>query len=163
MQNEFSIYPHERAFEWLKKKGVGIETIGWCRNAQIEFDDILDKWWPVREGGVDAILLPVYDRQLVNVIDIVAFQPSKPGKWWLRSGVGEMLGWDIEEKRTYREPLCVHATPLEWVLSDMEGCCPLTEEADCMFLDIPEIEASPAVYERIRKTLEKRLPKRRTG
>lgn len=83
---------------------------------------------PTRDGMV-AILVPVLSAS-AELIDIVAYAPGNPERWWLRTGLGSALGEDaLERCRNYDDPILVCGTPREWTRERAYGllnsCCVL--------------------------------------
>ena len=76
-------------------------------NDQFEFD----------QTGFPAAILPVgKDDQL---LDLVAWKPTEPGKWWTRCGVYQAyLGWDQLDGPE-------HKTPHDWLYAGSVGFCKL--------------------------------------
>jgi hypothetical protein len=74
--------------------------------------------------GAPHMLLPV--TMDGDLIDLVAFQPSAPSHWMLRTGLGWALGMDRGlEPYTWGDVPTVHETPLDWLRADCTGICVL--------------------------------------
>jgi hypothetical protein len=71
------------------------------------------------EGDAHVVLPVVMDGDLV---DIVAFRPSAPSEWMLRTGLGWALGLHRGlEPYTWGEPAVVRESPLDWMRADCTG------------------------------------------
>ena len=91
------------------------------------------------EAGELAILMPVMDvphsRCTNDILDIVAFQPDQPERWWLRLGAGKCLApWAERVVRantpnvdigTKPPSLRVFRSPRRWLRFECEGVCVL--------------------------------------
>ena len=79
------------------------------------------------------IVIGVFEYPDEEIVDLVAFKPSAPTKWWLRLGQAVVLGRDnarlalIEEKS-----VVVHPTPLSWLQVDCQGCVVLDWKRDIL-------------------------------
>lgn len=129
LEDEFSCYARDKVREWLIKKSVPPEAADWAASANIIVTG--NTWRPADEGR-SAVIVPVMDGV---VVDLVAWLPGKPDRWYLRRGTNSVLGWhDLRHAIVYGRPIRVHATPFDWLLSGLEGCVPLTQEAGVHFL-----------------------------
>lgn len=73
------------------------------------------------EAGVLAAIVPVEDAD-GGIIDLVAYEPSAPQFWWLRTGLGVVLGADaLDRARCYVTPVTTCATPQAWVQEQAWG------------------------------------------
>lgn len=51
-----------------------------------------------------------------ELVELVAWKPDAPGRWWLRSGLVPMIGEDLAELATLRkEPVWLADTPASWL------------------------------------------------
>ncbi len=78
------------------------------------------------ESGELAIIVPLAPLDFWHVdndpMDLVAFRPSRPEKWWLRLGVGQLLNPDaVLRAEITRQPIEVWSTPLRWLQSGGRG------------------------------------------
>lgn len=74
------------------------------------------------DHGQGAVLVGVRDDDDGELIDIVAFDPERPAKFWRRTGAAVFLGWRaVEIADHYLEPLTLHPTPLHWLRHGCEG------------------------------------------
>lgn len=65
-------------------------------------------------AGVLAVIVPVFGTD-DELIDLCAYRPEAPGIWWLRTGLGTVLGEDVLERcQCYADPVATVATPREW-------------------------------------------------
>jgi len=81
---------------------------------------------PVYTGPMPSFMTPADESEL---IDLVAFQISNPGRWWRRTGVVDYLGEHlIRSSVTWNRPLRVFETPLDWLKAYCQGVCPLSQD-----------------------------------
>lgn len=87
--------------------------------------------------GTPVIVLGVSESPDEPIIDIVAFKPSEPNRWWLRLGQAVILGRHNARLALFKEePLFIHATPLDWLRADCMGVVVLDWNADLtLYLD----------------------------
>ncbi len=132
---------HARAQAFLVKKGASIEDVVACAAMPINVTGT--RWEPSAEGR-DAILLPVADADGA-LVDIVAWLPYEPERWYMRVGIHGVLGWDeLNAAKVYCRSVVVNASPLDWLLAGGKGCVALTVEAGVHFLGVPELVGSAA-------------------
>lgn len=73
-------------------------------------------------SGVPAMIVPVFEGG--DLIDLLAFRTAEPEHWWLRKGLGGLLGlWSGWGKHEWADSVRLHATPLEWLQAGGEGLC----------------------------------------
>ena len=146
IDDEFMVYGNDRSTPWLEKKGCPVHVSEMARNC----DAVLthDTWGSVLDEGVPVLLFPVVtDGWLV---DIVAFEPSNPDKWYLREGKARILGAEnLRYAKVYKTDLIVHNTPLDWMLSGMDGCVSLTCFSGEDFVGVKKIIGSKSTHEEI--------------
>lgn len=66
--------------------------------------------------GWPAAILAVHD-QAGAIIDLVAWNPESPGRWWRRLGRAQVLGAvEIDKASHFGVPLRLVATPDEWAM-----------------------------------------------
>lgn len=85
-------------------------------------------WYePDPDGETSAIIAPVWSGDSYSmVMDLVAWFPDRPGKWWSRASIGDLMGWaNFDYADIAGEPLTLAATPQSWLASNGEGCCVL--------------------------------------
>ena len=96
----------------------------------------------------DAIIVPVveggprtYDGSVV--VDLLAFDPSSPSRWWLRTGAGLVLGdYAIERADWLEEALDLYPDPLAWLRGECAGAVILNWQcAPCRLADVKTIIA----------------------
>ncbi|MEX2628655.1 MAG: hypothetical protein WD341_01865 [Tistlia sp.] len=88
----------------------------------------------------------------LSIVDLVAWRPSAPQRWWRRTGAAGVLG-DLDDARFQPRPvLHLRASPLAWVRAGGQGATVLDWRADPRDLlsGFAEIRcSSPAVAERL--------------
>jgi hypothetical protein len=116
-----------------------------------EFDG---KFWQPAEHG--ALLLTVGEfAGGDDLIDIIAWRPSQPSRWWFRTGHAAMLGEDAYlASRMLDEALIVHPTPEAWCRAGQCGSCILDGKFRQHLLGLAEIRFSDRAHCRaVRKEL----------
>ncbi|MCA8907993.1 MAG: hypothetical protein KDA64_08930 [Rhodospirillaceae bacterium] len=93
-----------------------------------------EAFWTPEPGGRRAVVCPVIEAGAL--VDLVAFRPSAPAKWWLRTGAAEVLGGDgLWHARIYGEPVRVMGNPLAWLRADHPlDVCLLASDANLIGL-----------------------------
>jgi len=121
--------------------GIGADEIGrfrMCGIARVAVQGAL--YQPDEEGGV-AIVTPVRVEHPVSpearrpaifarwgpIVDLVAWHPSEPLRWALRTGAAEWLGC-IEPQCLAPEPVRVHRSVLDWLRAGCSGIVPLSSD-----------------------------------
>jgi len=80
---------------------------------------------PAEQGGRGMFVQPVLD-SLDELVDVVAWHPDAPGRWFMRHEAAPIMGADIvEEAAFFGDILVVHPTPLEWLKAGGGGACVL--------------------------------------
>jgi hypothetical protein len=85
------------------------------------------------EGGQIAIVQPCAscpEPYFPEVIDLCAWFPSNPNKWWMRTGCAPVLALDaLERAAFFDKPLTIHKTPLDYLRSGCVGTVILRDSA----------------------------------
>lgn len=78
--------------------------------------------------GDPVVIVPVFDwlGAVPGVVDLIAWQTSRPRRWAWRIGTGWALGEHLLE---YGDAVRVVETPLEWLASGGRAFCPLDWDA----------------------------------
>jgi hypothetical protein len=98
--------------------------------ARAQFDG--DLWEPATDGA-GVFILGVNEHPDEGLIDIVAFKPSNPARWYLRLGNAVVLGLHNARLAVFKEePVLVHATPLDWLRAECRGVVVLDWTADIL-------------------------------
>ncbi|MBA4754574.1 MAG: hypothetical protein H2050_07070 [Sphingobium sp.] len=112
-------------------RGLGVPVAGLIAESMIgitaaEFDS-RDFWTPVPTGKI-MIVTPLEEDG--RIADLIAFDPTDPDTWYLRTGTGWALGHDHldEISRNAGWPdtqqwVDLHATPLDWLRAGCTGAC----------------------------------------
>lgn len=147
--------------------GTAIGNAGLIGVAHIEMEGT---HWQPEESGIPTLIIPVgMDNSFGRIVDLVALQTVNPRIWWLRTGIGAMLGyWNLEEAAYFQQQLTVHATPLDWLKADCEGICILDWKGylPIWLSDIKQIHCPDVMTgQRLSTTLERNiaLPEIRVG
>ena len=113
---------------------------------------------PTEGPGRAAILLGVRDPDDGEIIDIVAFDPERPSKFWRRTGAAPFLGWEcVDRAGHYGEPLTLFPDPLAWLRGGCAGAVWLDTDRSLSFwlATVPTIHATtPALGRAIDRRLK---------
>ena len=124
--------------DWLAAHGVSPIAIycpfprlhghfGVCR-AQFH-----DNTYSPAPDGKPVIVMGVSEHPDEGLIDLVAFEPSNPARWFLRLGNAVVLGLHNARLALFEEsPVLVHGTPLDWLRADCRGVVVLDWTADIL-------------------------------
>ena len=111
---------HQPALDWLLAKGLRTDAVGWADvgMARVRLHDGL---YEPDEDGQTAYVMPVPG--FGGHVDLVAWQPANPARWWLRRGAATLLGeQDLDRAYCRNLPLHLMPTPLAWLLADDAIC-----------------------------------------
>ena len=88
-------------------------------------------------AGQGVFVLGVMEQRKGPIIDLLAFHPDRPDRWWLRLGSAVLLGrYNARLAQLKEEPLFVHPDPLSWLRADCMGAVVLDWDADLiLYLD----------------------------
>ena len=154
LDEEFHLYETDRATAYLKAKGAPDGMM--VANADVTVFG--ERWKPSADGMIHALIVPVCNA--FEMVDLIAFDPKAPDQWYTRTGLHSMLGIvELQRAILYGHLIVVHDTPLQWLLSGGEGCCPLTMDSCVAFQGVGEIKASDRVFEMITERLEIEYPR----
>jgi len=126
--------------DWLAAHGVGPVAIygtpprlhGHFGVTRAEFHG--DFFEPSPDGK-PVIVLACFEHPNEPPVDLVAFEPSNPGHWYLRLGNAVVLGLHNARLALFNEePVLVHPEPLSWLKAQCQGCCVLDWQADILSL-----------------------------
>ncbi len=68
-----------------------------------------------KDGAIDADVVEIEDRH-GEIFDIAAWAHDDPGRWWLRTGHGSIIGADaIERSGEHGTPVYLVTTPRAWI------------------------------------------------
>ena len=62
-----------------------------------------------------------------EIIDIIAFNPAEPGRWWSRCGIVAALGEESVSDFS-DDPVRVWRNPLAWLRAGATGICPVSPD-----------------------------------
>ena len=94
----------------LHALGIPADARLMCGTARIQPEG---KFYQADDNGIMAVIIPIIEGEVVA--DLLAFQPSRPDRWWLRLGVAAYLGGDALGDAVMDEPVRVFRTPLAWL------------------------------------------------
>lgn len=76
------------------------------------------------ESGAGVIVQPVVqwdtDWSIPDVVDLIAWQPAQPERWWWRVGTGHALGLDLLNDDL---PVRIVSSPLAWLAAGGDALC----------------------------------------
>jgi hypothetical protein len=108
------------------------------------------------EGGFNAAILPVFDHN-GEMVDMCAFEPLSPSRWWLWRGDGVDLNLNaVAHARAFRKPLTVASNPMEWLLHDCAASMPL--QRCCHLMGVARVQCDAGVYARIEGDIRAAYP-----
>jgi hypothetical protein len=118
-----------------------------------------DRFWTDSGGdGIFCTLLPIYDPVSFEVFDVIAWEPSRPGRWWWQSGLATHLGEDdlLAIQLAPRRGIRLVENPQAWLDAKSPVVCILDWNADLRALlrDVSTIHCSTL---RLAEFLERRL------
>lgn len=85
-----------------------------------------------------------------EIIDLIAFRPAEPGRWWSRCGIIAALGEEMLSDFSL-DPVRVWREPLAWLRSGATGICPVTSDPGAVrdvLLRLPGIVAEDVAHGR---------------
>jgi hypothetical protein len=112
-------------------------------------------------SGFTAFIVPEVNNS--EIVDLVAWKPDRPNRWWQRTGNAAVLGADNLEVARLNEPPKVYPTPERWVIAGKGAIVLLDGDVDRL-LEFPDAECDSESHRRkvkaevIRRALA-RLPK----
>ncbi|WP_139139123.1 hypothetical protein [Sphingobium phenoxybenzoativorans] len=113
---------------------------------------------PSDEGEIHVVLA-VWEGN--GIVDLVAFKPTNPTRWYWRVGQGWCLSPEQICRPTFdMAPLQIWDTPLSWLQNGCRGICILdyeAQEVSQLFL-APEIETDAVTARYVRLALSKPKP-----
>lgn len=123
-----------------------------------------DLWQPC-EGGTKMVTVAVTEGGSFwdggTITDIVAFDPTSPTRWLLRTGDAWALGFDhidYAQGDLNGDALAIHATPFDWLSAGMAGCCVInwTHKARTTLRDLARLQVhSPRYAQALRLELSR--------
>ncbi len=135
---------HSGSVEWVIEHGVPSDAI-WCsQNARIGVGPIetAGQHFEFNPDGQPAIVLAccwlsertVWQEPLETLVDLVAWHPAEPDRWFLRRGTAAILNPEAIERAVFlEEPLFLWESPLQWLQCGMKGSVVLDTRADVAF------------------------------
>lgn len=81
-------------------------------------------WFDFDPDGVEAVVIEARGADSVEVVDLVAWLPANPGRWWTVLGAATVLGEAFAASPTSGfggAPLRLHRTPLAWLQAGCDG------------------------------------------
>lgn len=107
----------------LPPQAFGFLGIGHARFCK---DPSCERWEPAEgeAGATEVLILPVHEGE--TIIDLVAWRPDRPRRWWLRTGagMGVVLGHQHHVTAQWEDTaLLLHETPADWLAAGGEGAC----------------------------------------
>lgn len=110
--------------------------------------------------GVPVIVMACFEHPDEPPVDLVAFQPSDPTRWWLRLGNAIILGLHNARLALFEQaPILVHPTPLSWLQADCAGTVVLDWKRDVLsYLDgYGVLAADGATGKRLRRAFRRHI------
>ncbi len=117
----------------LEQQGVTREAIHRAGGLAVARIGTTGRLWMPEPTGTPAFILPVWDGPAPSIysgvenpvlIDMIAWRPDDPTRWWYRTGEGAALGIDnLNLAHTEGWPISFATTPLDWLRGDCRGAC----------------------------------------
>ena len=108
-------------------------AVEYCAFGVARIETYRSGFYEPSEGGQIAIIQPCAgcpEPYFPEVIDLCAWFPSNPNKWWMRTGCGPVLDLDaVERAAFFDKPLTIHRTPLDYLRSGCVGTVILRDSA----------------------------------
>ena len=79
----------------------------------------MGNFFEFHSSGEYAVIVPVIAGD--DVVDLLAFDPSKPEEWWYRIGGERLLDGDALGDQLLGKPLQIYRTPLNWLKGRCDG------------------------------------------
>ena len=115
----------------LGQQGVTHEAIHRAGGLAVARIRTTGRLWVSEPAGMPAFILPVWDGPAPSIysgvenpvlIDMIAWRPDDPARWWYRTGEGAVLGVDhLDLAHTEAWPISLHRTPLDWLRAGCRG------------------------------------------
>lgn len=167
---------------WLGIDAFALDVVGGLGHAFVQPND--DGTYSPEEGTVSAVIMPVFTDDFDGhchalgfapaLIDLVAWDPREPSRWWCRIG-GSLsdplfLGaWNLERamgapppgQPDRRAPVALHPSPLAWLRAGCDGAV-LVDAGGALWREaldgvtrllIPDSEFAAFVYKELRRKL----------
>ena len=126
--------------EFMARRGVtDAARISAGNCGMLEIDPLAGGMYQPSPGaGRWALVMPIYSSVRppcvqpadIQPVDIVAWLPKRPDRWWLRKGATTILGeWAIEVADATNEPLIMIETPFGWLKAGGGGAVILDDDA----------------------------------
>ncbi len=136
--------PHDLIREWLAlpdigrgdrqlldRRGVTREAIHRAGGLAVTRISTAGRLWMPESTGAPAFVSPVWAGAAPSIyssvetpvlIDMIAWRPDDPTRWWYRTGEGAVLGTDnLDLAHAEGWPICLARSPLEWLQADCRG------------------------------------------
>ena len=115
----------------LGRHGVTREALHRAGGVAVARISTTGRLWMPEPTGTPAFILPVWAGPAPSIyygvenpvlIDMIAWRPDDPARWWYRTGEGAVLGIDnLDLAHTEGWPISLHRTPLEWLKTGCRG------------------------------------------
>ena len=79
----------------------------------------MGRFFEFHPDGEYHVIVPVID--VDELVDLLAFDPDEPGKWWCRIGGERLLDGDALGDQHLGKPLHIYRTPLSWLKGRCDG------------------------------------------
>ncbi|MCZ6763734.1 MAG: hypothetical protein O7C63_02235, partial [Alphaproteobacteria bacterium] len=79
------------------------------------------RFFEFHPDGEWAVIVPVIDCHERSIVDLLAFDPDEPNKWWFRIGSERLLDGDAHGDQHLGKPLQIFRTPLSWLKGRCAG------------------------------------------
>ena len=148
-----------RSTAWLRARGVPMMALHQYPGPMGVSRIIpTGRWYELAEGdGIPAYIMPVFvSGAFSDLLDLIAWTPADPVRWWFRTGDAYALGMEwIDRAEIHDKPLRLFECPLDWLAAGGSGACVLDWKFAALHLRrVPALQCdSLAFAERVQRTL----------
>ncbi len=117
----------------LEQRGVTREAVHRAGGLAVARIGTTGRLWMPEPTGTPAFVLPAWTGPAPSIycgvenpvlVDMIAWSPGAPTRWWYRTGEGAVLGVEhLDLAHVAGWPISFATTPLEWLHGNCHGAC----------------------------------------
>ena len=117
----------------LEQQGVTREVIHRAGGLAVARISTVRRVWMPEPNGTPAFILSIWNGAAPSIycgvenpvlIDMIAWRPDDPARWWYRTGEGAVLGVEhLDLAHVEGWPISFATTPLKWLHGNCHGAC----------------------------------------